>query len=227
MKQNSIKKKKDTQSHVQTEKKQSRKQSVSAKKQIQRTIGYIDYIKSHWIPMMAVGMFIGLFALSVVQLFRHTRQVADYAIVQDMQRLGQIFDQINVDCGVVGFEHERSYVDFLNVEKFAGSEVGAMNLLYPDKWQGPYVHDNPTVHEQQYVVVGHNTGYYLVPGDGVKLSTGKVVGVDIILDAHADLPAMLAQGGDLHTSIGVLGRKLSVGRSTLKKQMQQGFAAMY
>jgi len=66
-----------------------------------------------------------------------------------------------------------------------------MNLAHPDKWQGPYVQENPTIYHIAYQVVSTKKGYFITPGDGVRLPNKKVVGKDIVLDNNADIEKMM------------------------------------
>ena len=50
---------------------------------------------------------------------------------------------------------------------------------------------NPSMQSKEYLVIRTKKGYFVTPGEGVKLPNGKVVGVDIKLDEHADIEAMM------------------------------------
>ena len=66
-----------------------------------------------------------------------------------------------------------------------------MNLAYPEKWHGPYLERNPSVQGIEYQVVYTRKGYFITPGQGVKLPNGKIIGKDIILDENADIELMM------------------------------------
>ncbi len=66
-----------------------------------------------------------------------------------------------------------------------------MNLIYPNKWEGPYLEDNPTIQAIEYQVVRTKKGYFITPGDNVRLPNGKIVGKDIKLDEGVDITAMM------------------------------------
>lgn len=169
------------------------------------------------IPMIAMAIFGSLFLLSVVMLFRQSKQTTDAVIVHDVQRLKEIMEEIHKDCKIIDLEHTKNYVDFLTVKEFVGSEVGAVNLSYPQNWKGPYVKDNPTVQQQQYIILKNNNGYYIVPGDGVVLGNGKKVGKDIILDETTDVEKLLQDPDALKSPQGALGDSLNIGSSMFSK----------
>lgn len=149
--------------------------------------------------VFAITVFIFFSLMIGVSLYMWQRQAhnwEDQVMSEHINKLHAIFMRIDADCQIIGFEHQKNHIDFLNVVKFVGSEVGSMNLAHPENWQGPYVQDNPTMHEKQYQIVATHKGYFIVPGDGITLSNGKVIGTDIIFDENADIQAMLtdAQG---------------------------------
>jgi type II secretory pathway pseudopilin PulG len=133
-----------------------------------------------------------LFVASMFMYWYQVRIDTNELISQQVVELQQIFKKIDEAAGIVDFDHQKSYIDFLNVGSFSGSEVGAMNLRNPKKWQGPYLKENPTIQEQNYQIVRTKKGFFIVPGDGVVLSNGKIIGKDIIFDENADIPAMMS-----------------------------------
>jgi hypothetical protein len=119
-------------------------------------------------------------------------------VADHITQLETIFKKINSTAGIVDFDHQKNYIDFLNVKSFDGSQIGSMNLAQPDKWQGPYVKENLTMQEQNYQIVRTHKGYFIVPGEGVKLSSGKIIGKDIIFAENTDIPALIADGNELN-----------------------------
>lgn len=111
--------------------------------------------------------------------------------------LRDVFHRIHKTCVIIDFDDQKNSINFLNVEKFSGSEVGPMNLAYPEKWEGPYLKENPTMQHIAYQVVSTNKGYFITPGDGVKLPNKKIVGKDIVLDKKADVEAMMTNAEQL------------------------------
>jgi len=136
----------------------------------------------------------GLSALTVGMLMHQSKQATSNAAAEDIAHLVSIFRDINNSCGIVGFAHDVNYVDFLTVKSFVGSELGAMHVRNPLRWKGPYVADNPTVQAQIYQIIKTKNGHVLVPGTGVKLSNGLVMGKDIIIDAQTDIVQLVESG---------------------------------
>lgn len=180
-----------------------------------------------WLPRIVSILFALLFVVALFQLMREMRTNVDQLIMQDVAHLQEIFTKIENDCGIVDFEHEYNYIDFLTVEKFVGSEIGAMNLLYSQNWQGPYVKDNPTMQQQQYAIVKTKFGHYIVPGNGVKLSSGKVMGKDIVITSETDMEKLLATTKDLQSSAGSLVAKIEIGANKLKQSLHVVGTRMY
>jgi hypothetical protein len=144
---------------------------------------------------------IGLVAAFLISIFVYwimATKESDSIIADDIERLAKIFNQIDQQSKIIGFDHQRNYIDFLNVAKFVGSEVGSMNLKYPEKWQGPYLRDNPTYHKKFYEIVKTKHGDYIAPGYGIKLSNGKTIGKDIIYDENTNFSDLVKDGGLLN-----------------------------
>lgn len=147
-------------------------------------------LKEYVIPSIAIAFFIILIGLTIFTVRYKTRQFAGDVMVSDIVRLAQIFEQINRDCAIAGFDYQKNPINFLNVKAFSGSEVGSMNLVYPNKWQGPYLEDNPTMQGKEYQIVRTQAGYFIIPGDGVQLPNGNIIGKDIIIDETSDIKTL-------------------------------------
>lgn len=136
------------------------------------------------------GIVAALLAVSFVSFFYNKRYLTTSVIADDVKKIAAIFKTINDTCGIMSVDVPRSPVNFLNVGSFAGSEVGSINLVHPDKWQGPYLNDNPSVQGIEYMLVRTKNGLFVTPGEGVKLPNGKVIGKDIMFDEDSDIQAM-------------------------------------
>lgn len=143
------------------------------------------------IIVLGVVLIGSFFYFSFFSTFYRSKQITNLLIIDNIERLAGIFKEINDTCGIIDFDLKKNPINFLNVEKFAGSEVGPMNLAHPEKWRGPYVPHNPTVNDKEFQVVRTGKGYFVTPGDGVRLPNGKVVGKDLIIDENTDIPAMI------------------------------------
>ncbi len=141
---------------------------------------------------LGVGVCAAILIFAVVFSFMYrSRELTTDVIAEDVQKLVTIFDDINKQCGIISFDYQQNPINFLNVGTFRSSEVGPMNLARADKWQGPYVDDNPSVQGKEYMVVRTKKGYFITPGMGVKISNGAVIGKEIILNEDADIEAMM------------------------------------
>ncbi len=158
---------------------------------------YVLFLKKNITPINASILLIALFVLVLMRSWQESHVYSDQIIVEDLGRLQEIFTNIDHTCTIIGFEHHKNYIDFLNVTSFVGSEIGSMNVAHPERWQGPYLHDNPTVQEQLYQVIKTKKGYYIIPGDGVKLSNGSVMGKDILIDENTDVQTLIADSQTL------------------------------
>lgn len=150
-------------------------------------------IRQHIVPIISAFVLGCLCVIFVMNTFFESRSNTISTIVRDLNKLVHMLETIDNSCGIIDFDHQKNSINFLNVISFVGSEVGSMNLRYPDKWEGPYLNDNPTIQHKEYQVVSTRYGYFITPGDGVVLPNGKVVGTDIKIDKDADIAAMMHQ----------------------------------
>jgi len=134
---------------------------------------------------------IGLIITSFINFYYRSSILTGHIIAEDVKKLARIFNTIDRQCRIIGFDYDKNPINFLNVEKFSGSEIGSMNLAYPDKWDGPYLFDNLTVQSIEYMIVATDNGYFITPGDGVALPNGKVIGKDIVFDRKSDIAQMM------------------------------------
>lgn len=173
---------------------------------------------------LGVVIFFSLLTVTtVVVLWRQANVWQDQVIDDHVALLRDIFIKIDAECEIINFEHQKNYIDFLNVVKFVGSEVGSMNLARPENWEGPYVDDNPTMQTKYYQIVRTFKGYYIVPGDGVALSNGKVIGKDIIFGEKTDIDALMKREDALKVDGHALAAYLPIGKY---KRVSSAFGAL-
>jgi len=146
-----------------------------------------SYIKRNAFPLGTIALFITLFVVAVANLLYESKILVDEYMAKEIDQLAKVFTDIDDDCAIISFEHQKNYIDFLNVKKFAGTTVGSMSIMFPDKWKGPYFQDTPSVFGNPYLIVRTKKGYFITPPEGTRLSNGKVVGTDISLAENADL----------------------------------------
>jgi len=145
-----------------------------------------------YIVQFSVSLLLLIFVvISVVNVFYRSKHTTGNLIAREVVQLHNIFQRIHQTCQIIDFDYQKNRINFLNVKSFTGSEVGPMNLVYPNKWEGPYLEDNPTIQAIEYQVVQTKKGYFITPGDKVKLPNGKIVGKDINLDEDADIAVMM------------------------------------
>ena len=163
------------------------------------------------IPMLTAIFFVFLVSISLYKMLYDVRISSDVVIVKDVHDLVEIFQKIDKKCKILDFELQKIRINFLTVISFESSEVGSVDLAYPKNWEGPYVKDNPEIQGKPYQIVKTKKGYFITPGDGVKLSNGKVVGKDIILDENADIAKMMADKNFLSFDGRPMAARLSIG----------------
>jgi len=176
--------------------------------------------------ILTVALFVLLISIMGYRMFYQVRTGQDQIISKEVVQLVEIMKRIDKKCKIIDFDYQKNPINFLNVTKFVGSEVGSMNLTYPDQWEGPYMKDNPTIQEKEYQIVQTKKGYFITPGDGVRLSNGKVVGKDIILDENADIAAMMRDENALMFEGKALAAPLLVGVSSAHEVLLENIIRM-
>lgn len=136
-------------------------------------------------------LFIGSMIFVSVKYLHQIKQVNDESIAEHIEKLGTFFKQINQECKIIGFRRQKNYIDFLNVKAFEGSIVGSMSLEEPHNWKGPYLTESYTSAGKEYQIVRTKKGYYIVPGDGVMLANGKVIGKTLLIGLDSDIGRMV------------------------------------
>lgn len=169
--------------------------------------GYIAPVLSALLIMLLIG-------IAIFSVRSGAKQFSGEAMVSDIALLAGVFEQINKDCTILSFDTQKNPINFLTVGSFAGSEVGSMNLARPERWRGPYLNDNLAMQGIEYQVVRVDAGYFIVPGEGVTLPNGQVVGKDLKLDEKADIAALSQEGGALNFKGKALSAQISVGNDT-------------
>lgn len=177
--------------------------------------------KGNITPILAGLLLVVLVGIAIYSLTRKSNASTAVIIDRDLQTLADVFHRIDQDCKIIHFDYPLNRIDFLNVKSFVGTDVGAMHLAYPDKWKGPYLDANPKVQGQEYMIVITHKGCFITPGTEVQLPTGKVVGVDIILNEEADIEAMMKPGGAFNADGKPLAAKLNVGASVFDQLLRE------
>lgn len=167
--------------------------------------------KNYYFPIAVITGIVFFIGITMMDTWYRAKDDAGLMIAAEVIRLRDIFHRIHKTCTIIDFDAQKNPINFLNVEKFTGSEVGPMNLVYPDKWEGPYLQENPTIYHVAYQVVSTKKGYYITPGDGVKLPNKKIVGTDIILDQKANIDKMMVNEDELMYKDKPLAARLELG----------------
>lgn len=145
------------------------------------------------------GTFLGLLMLIfLLRVLSDRTYVLTAVIGEDLVNIERIFNQIDKECNILDIRKTGAQIDFLNVEKFSGSTIGPINLAHPKNWKGPYLIQNPAIQQKFYEIVLAHDGYFIVPGQGVELPNGLVMGKDIVITKDTAVTPMLLPDGSLH-----------------------------
>jgi len=177
-------------------------------------------MKRHITPyntVIVIGILLaGLLGFTLYQLYRQSYTARDRVIVDHVAELHRILTQIDGSCEIIAIRRNHSSIDFLQVAKFAGTEIGPLQLRYPEKWHGPYLEQNPTVQEIPYELVKTRDGFVIAPGTGVMLSNGKIMGKDIVLNETTDIDLYMNEVVGLEFESRPLVMKLSLAHTVVR-----------
>ncbi len=149
-------------------------------------------------PLIVLVLF-GIFVtVAIINTLSGSKQALTSVIQQNEKTIVEKLELIERTCKIINVEQTKNPINFLTVGSFDGSQVGPLNLKHPERWQGPYLSSNPTAQGKDFMLVRTKNGYFVVPGDGVRLPSGKIMGSDIQLDEHSDIAAMMTDGGLLY-----------------------------
>ncbi|MCK4651391.1 hypothetical protein KAT08_04420 [Candidatus Babeliales bacterium] len=165
---------------------------------VDQKIGRFKYYFKRYFPVFSVTLLCLIVIFFVLRIFHKKPYFSASIIASDIKIIVQVIEKIDFDCSILSLEHIKNYVDFLNVKEFEGSEIGPLNLAYPKNWKGPYLGDNPEFQGILYQLVKIKDGIFVLPGDGVKLPTGFVVGKDFKISANLELSKMIEIKGKLN-----------------------------
>lgn len=176
-----------------------------------------------WYALFLAIVFFTILTSVVIKFLTQVRIANDELIADHVSQIQQIFKRINDRCKITGFRHKKDHLDFLNVISFAGSVVGSMNLLEPKNWEGPYLEESLTIGGNEYQIVGTKTGYYIVPGDDVKLSNGLVIGKSLMITPQSNIEQMMRDPQALMSNNRPLAAKIPMYQSAFDKLSKTDF----
>ena len=104
-------------------------------------------------PWIAAVIFLSLFFIAIFNLLYESKVEVDHLVSTHIQQLEAIFQKIDQKCKILSFSQDKNYIDFLTVKEFSGSQVGPIMLMFPEKWEGPYIKDNPAIQEKLYQLI--------------------------------------------------------------------------
>ena len=145
------------------------------------------------LSVLALGFFATFF---IYRQYSSGPRFVAKIVAQDINLVIDTLTKIDEQCSILSFDGAQNKIDFFTVKEFIGSEVGSLNLAYPQMWQGPYLHDNPQVQGKEYQVIKTAEGLFVVPGDGVTLPNEYVVNGRALIEKS--MSTLAVEGGDLY-----------------------------
>ncbi len=156
-----------------------------------------SFIQKHFTAFSGV-ILLTLLTIFLMRVFSDRSQVLVDVIRDDLKRIESALENIDKNCNILDILSDQAQLDFFTVEKFIGSTIGGLNLAFPKKWKGPYMAQNPTIQQKFYQIVHAKDGYFVIPGEGVRLPNRLLVGQDLKINEKVLVEPMLAKGGRLN-----------------------------
>ncbi len=151
-----------------------------------------------YFTIFSTTVLVGLLAIFLFRTSKDQPLHLSTIIKNDLEQIEKTLSKIDKECNILNILYNNVRIDFLNVEKFSGSTVGCLNLAYPQKWMGPYLQRNPTLQGKFYEIVKTREGFFLMPGSGVKLPNGLILGKNIKITPKTQMSDLIVDGGPLN-----------------------------
>jgi len=164
---------------------------------VERKFGFLSHFFKRYFPFVSAVFFLFILSVFLIRFFYSRPRIIASIIEDDIKVITLALKKIDERCNILSIENSHNEIDFLNVEKFTGSQVGPLALGYPKRWQGPYLRINPTLQGQLYEIVRGADGFFVMPGRGVLLPNGAVVGKDFIITPKTYVSDLLKEGAPL------------------------------
>lgn len=170
----------------------------SIDRKVDRKLSPVYRFMQRYFTVFSATLLSLLLVIFIARVFYNRPYFLASVIKEDLVSIDQILAKIDKECNILNIRPDNAVIDFLTVEKFAGSTVGCLNLAYPERWKGPYLHRNPTLQSRPYEIVQTHEGLFIVPGKGTRLPNGQVVGKNFTIDYKTSITSMTKPSGPLH-----------------------------
>jgi hypothetical protein len=166
-------------------------------RKVDKKLGFLRKFFSKYFPVVSTFFFALLVIVFVAKIFYSRPRIIASIIEDDIKLITLALEKIDAKCSILTIEGDHNEINFLNVKKFSGSQVGPLGLAYADRWAGPYIRINPTLQETFYEIVKAKDGIFVIPGRGVVLPSGLKIGKDFVVGTGTEVGKMTEEGGPL------------------------------
>lgn len=166
------------------------------KKIDRRFSGFYLFFKKYFIVFSSTVLALMLI-ISLFKVYYNKPYFTASLIGNDVKIVHDALHSIDKRCNILRFNNRRVILDFFTVSSFDGSVIGGVSLAYPKKWTKAVLHRNPIIQQKFYEVVRAQDGFFVVPGEGVTLPTGLVMGKDVVIKRQTQVGPMIRPDGKL------------------------------
>ena len=154
-------------------------------------------IARFWFPIFGVFILTMLVIFGIYGIVHKNPDVMAAKMCKDLEQLVVVLQKVDKDCSIVSIDSGSGVIDFLTIEKLLGVDAGCLMIAYPEKWAGPYLKKDLMYQGAYYEIVQTNHGFYIVPGNGVRLPNGFVMGQDLEINSKIEIEPLLKPGARL------------------------------
>lgn len=183
---------------------------------------YIDYLlgaMGHRLlirssQMIGSLIIVALTAICAAHFVMHTPLWHTRLIQGDLNRIAQAVHALDRDCGIKNMRTGRYPLMPLTQYAWPSGQLHGMSVARPENWRGPYLPKVIALQGKPYELLKTNSSLYVVPGNGVTLPSGAIIGDTFSWCANTDVNALSQSGGILFYQSAPLVRQVEYGAPT-------------
>jgi len=165
---------------------------------VDRIIGRTGYrILAPFVLYVGSMIMLLLMGLCFAFLFMNYPSLKTRLVRRDMQRIVRALYQVDRYCHIETVTPGLHPLNFLTLPRPTERDFCGIELEFPKQWTGPYFSEVPVLDNTPYQLLKTEKGLFLVPGNGVRLPNGNVIGIDIVWHYTTEVAALAQQGGAL------------------------------
>lgn len=166
---------------------------------------YIDYVLGvHGYPLLTrvaqsagTALLAFLFLVCTAHFVLYAPRWHAAVVQADLRHIADAVTRMHHDCEIKKMRVGIHPITALAKRRIQPYDLQNITLAHPGSWKGPYLARVPVVQNHPYQLLKTHRGLFIVPGTGVTLPNGQIVGRDLEWHARTDVTALADSGGPL------------------------------